>query len=144
MCRAPIYFRGFHKIRDQWDEETWDNKCAEVFGAALDECFEDAQEFAADMPPKIAARIFATLIEDFKDIDRTYRVMRSEQCDPEFMEDVFYSQEIFSDRNLDKFTYFDEPVAEKATRYPALTLGHPSRARCRANVDPWVSLGLLY
>lgn len=142
MCRAPIYFRGFHKVRNEWNEEAWDTKCTEVFGAALDECFEDACDFADGMPRKIARQIFRTLIEDFKDIDRTYRVMRSEQCDPEFMEDVFYAQEMYSDRHLDEYIYFDDPITEKATRYPALKLTPRSGARQRASEDTWFSLGL--
>jgi len=37
MCRRPMYFRGFHKMQDQWNEDSWEGRCADIFGEALQE-----------------------------------------------------------------------------------------------------------
>ena len=41
MCRRPIYFKGFHNVRDEWDEVAWENRCADVFSAAIDQRVEE-------------------------------------------------------------------------------------------------------
>ncbi len=37
MCRRPIYFRGFHTLQEQWSEDAWEGRCAEVFSEAVDQ-----------------------------------------------------------------------------------------------------------
>jgi hypothetical protein len=44
MCRRPIYFSGFHKLREKWDEDAWETRCAEVLGEALQERIDEFLE----------------------------------------------------------------------------------------------------
>lgn len=143
MCRAPIYFKGFHKVRDEWNEDAWENKCADVFSEALDERFAEAQEFAQAFPPKWRNRIFRELIDDFVDIEKTYRFLKNEGVDPEVMEDVFYYEDYYSDRHMNKYSYLDEPRKEFVPAMKSRGRGKGFK-RARARQDPWVTMSFYY
>ena len=134
MCRAPVYWSGFHKVRDEWNEEAWENKCAEVFGQALDDSFEEAQAFAENFPRRWQRRILAEVIDDFLDIEKTYRYMKWHDAHPDDMADVFYYGDYYSDRRVGQVEWDDEPVCE-----PILTktVGGrpPHQKRVRARQD---------
>ena len=141
MCRAPIYFKGFHKMRDDWNEDAWENKCTEVFGEALDERFAEAQEFAQAFPERWRARIFKEVINDFIEIEKTFRFLKNEGVEPEVMDDAFYYGDYYSDRHMNKYWYLDEPQNNFATRYPQFKqsrIGPGKRARARQ--DPWATV----
>jgi hypothetical protein len=144
MCRRPIYFSGFHKVRESWDEEAWENKCAEIYGEALDQVFEEAQEFAETFGPKWRARIFRDVIEDFKDLDRTLRALKAYDAPLDAIEDAFYYDDYYSDRHLNKWEWYDEPAKDLALRYPGRTGGMGRcGTRTRALEDEWVTLNFV-
>ena len=140
MCRRPMYWSGFHKVRDQWNEEAYVHKCDEVFGEALDDAFEEAQEFAESLPAKWRARIFRQVIDDFRDIEKTFRFMMWHEADPEDIADVFYYGDYYSDRGINKYQWDDEPRKDLATRYPLRKDGVKGGKRCRARQDTWITL----
>jgi hypothetical protein len=143
MCRAPIYFKGFHKLRDQWDEDAWENKCEEVFGNALDERFAEAQEFAESFPAKWRGRIMRDVLEDFIDIEKTYRFLKNEGVDPEVIEEVFYYEDYYSDRHMNKCWYLDEPPKESVPAVQSRSRGKGFK-RSRARQDTWVTMSFYY
>ena len=143
MCRAPIYFKGFHKVRDQWNEEAWENKCDDVFGEALDERFAEAQEFAESFSPKWRNMIFKELFENFVEVEKTYRFLKNEGVSPEDLEDVFYWGDYYSDRHMDKYSYLDEPRKEAVPTVQSRGGGKGFK-RSRARQDPWVTISFYY
>ena len=141
MCRRPIYFKGFHKVREQWDEDSWEHKCAEVYGQALDEAFEEAQEFGAAFGARVYRRILRDLIDDYKDIERTYNFLKIQNVANEDIEYVLMeTDEYFSDRHAKRMHWMDEPRKELATRYPFIGLSSKGGKRCRAQPDEWSTL----
>ena len=36
MCRRPVYFRGFHKVRIDWEIDSWYEQCQQLFGDRFD------------------------------------------------------------------------------------------------------------
>jgi hypothetical protein len=145
MCRAPVYFKGFHAVRDRWNEDAWDTKCTEVFGDALDDAIEEAREYTRLFPPRWRQRIMRDLLEDIVHLEKTYRFLRSENLDPEVMDEVFYWGDYYSDRHMNKYWYQDDPPKEFASRYPLLQKGRSgSLKRVRAREDPWVTVTLVY
>ena len=36
MCRRPVYFRGFHKVRVDWEIDSWYEQCQQLFGDRFD------------------------------------------------------------------------------------------------------------
>jgi hypothetical protein len=145
MCRRPIYFRGFHTVRDQWDEDAQENKFSEVYSEAMDAVFEEACEIAEGFGPRTRARILREVIEDFKDLERTYNALRNYGADPDQMAEAFYYEDYYSDRHMNKCVWLDEPVKEMHTRYPKITAasrpGLCSRARARQ--DPWFTVNIV-
>jgi len=131
MCRAPIYFKGFHKVRDQWNEEAHDNKCTEVFGEAIDACITQAFEYAEAFPKRWRPMILRGIIEDVKDLERTYRVLMNYGADPEEIDDAFYYED-----------YYSEPPKDLAPRR-ADRGGARCGKRARARQDPWATFTLI-
>jgi hypothetical protein len=144
MCRAPIYFRGFHKVRDEWDEEAWETRCSEVLGEAIDACIAEAFEMAETFPPEFKEHILADITDDIGDLEKTFRFLKAENI---ASEDIAYvlmdTMDYYSDRHMNKVRWLDEPPKEWITRYP----GHCDRQRCgkraRAFMDDWVTLSLV-
>ena len=145
MCRAPIYFKGFHKVRDEWNEEAWENKCDEVFSQAIDECFAEAQDFAESFPERWRGRIMNDVLEDFIDIEKTYRFLKNEGISSDDMEEVFYWGDYYSDRHMNKYGYLDEPPKSFASRYPIVEKsGSKGFKRVRARQDPWATVSFYF
>lgn len=140
MCRRPVYWRGFHKVKEEWEEEAYEHKCAEVFSQALDDVFEEAQAFADEFPAKWRARIFRDVIEDFIDLEKTYRFMKWHEAHPDDMEQVFYYGDYYSDRRIDRYVWDDEPPREFVTRYPLRKDSAKGGKRCRALQDEWFEM----
>lgn len=141
MCRKPMYFKGFHKTRDDWNSQAYETRCAEVFSEALDDAFGEMQEFAEQFPEHCRPRLLEEVVDYFIDIEKTYRFLKHHGTDPSDMEDVFYWGDYYSDRHLDTGQWLDEPPRDPPPRYP-VTPGsaRPAHKRCRARQDPWWTL----
>jgi hypothetical protein len=115
-----------------------------VFSKALDEAFEEAQDFAEQFPPRWRSRIFRDVIEDFIDIEKTYRFLKWHDAHPSDIEDVFYYGDYYSDREVGKHVWDDEPPKEWVTRYPGGGERSSVRrsARRRAAEDEWCTLSV--
>lgn len=141
MCRRPVYFRGFTKVQEQWDEESWDTRCTEAYGAAIDECLEEGLELAEAFGPKTARRILNITMEELRDIESTYNFMRSRDVSSEDIEYVLMeTDESYSDRHMEKCEWIDEPQKAFATRYPVIARSGKGGKRARALADEWETL----
>jgi len=145
MCRRPIHFKGFAAVRDAWDEEHWRNKCAEAADeyrvSRIEEIFEMAQVFG----PRWRRVIMGELMDDLKEIDKTTRFLMSEGYDAESIDYVlFETDSYFSDRNVGKYKWIDEPVKQQETRYPKVTKsGAKGARRARAPDDKYETVTFL-
>ena len=142
MCRRPMYFKGFHKVRDEWNEDAWESRCADVFSEAIDYAFEDAQTMAEVFPPRWRSQIMSDLMEDLKDTEKTLRFLKSEDVTSEDIEYVLLgSDDYYSDRRINKVWYVDEPPKAFETKYPWLGQNRSgAQKRVRARMDPWVTV----
>ena len=41
MCRAPLNFRGMHRVREKWENEAFERRVQEHYGKALDSAIQD-------------------------------------------------------------------------------------------------------
>lgn len=143
MCRRPMYFRGFQKVKDQWDDDAYDEKCSDVYGQAIDAAVEDAFEMSEAFP-KWSRRIMKDLKEELEEIESTYNFLRSRDVSNEDIEYVlFETDDYFSDRHLDRSFWLDEPPKEFATRYPKLGGVTRGGKRCRAREDMWATFSFV-
>jgi hypothetical protein len=99
MCRRAVYFKGFHKKQEEWAEEAWENKTAELFGEAIDELVETTAESKEEIP-EFSRYFDAALGRDLKDLDRTMRYLKSENVHEESIADCLYYEEYYSDRKI--------------------------------------------
>lgn len=131
MCRSPIYFKGFHKIRNEWNDESRDIKCNEVLNNAFDTQLEYALEMTSVFPKKYGKAFLRDTLEDLKDIEKTFRFLRHEDLEADEIEYLLNETDFyFSDRNINKNRWIDEPIVkEHATQYPQLQRAKGSRRR---------------
>lgn len=115
MCRRPIYFKGFSKIRNDWNDEAWETKCNEIFVEFMDDCINDAFQMASSLPNRYRKSILSAIIDDIKETERTFSVMKKEKYDSEDIEFVLNETDAcLSDRW--KSVWYNEPVKHKAVR----------------------------
>lgn len=139
MCRAPMYFRGFHKVRDEWNAEYWHNRYEEVFDEMVSGLIEEAFEEANTFPPW-RRYILALLTEDLKDLERTARVLMNEGVDIETFEEILAAGDYYSDRHMNKCIFLDEPPRDPMTKHPEQDEGGRKGKRCRARPDEWYTV----
>ena len=48
MCRRSLYFKGMHKVAQEWDKERSIQKNEDVFNQVFDDIFEEDSEFGSD------------------------------------------------------------------------------------------------
>jgi hypothetical protein len=139
-----MYFRGLHKVKEQWDDDAWEEKCAEAYSSAIDLMFEDACDFANSFGPRMARKIMKELITDIKDIEKTYNFLKNREIDSEDIEYVLTeTDDYFSDRHMDKCEWLDEPVKETVTQYPKRKNCARGGKRCRALEDEFAVINFI-
>jgi hypothetical protein len=83
------------------------------------------------------------VLEDFIDIEKTYRFLKNEGVDPEVIEEVFYYEDYYSDRHMNKCWYLDEPPKESVPAVQSRSRGKGFK-RSRARQDTWVTMSFYY
>jgi hypothetical protein len=119
MCRRPIYFKGFHTVRDKWDEDSMDIKCNEVLNSTFDAQIEEGLEMARLVSKRYRRVILDGIMEDLEVTERMFRFLKYDGCSPDEIDYLLNDTDYyFSDRNIDKYIWDDDPIKEKATLYP--------------------------
>ena len=140
MCRRPMYFKGFHKARDAWDEEAYEERCTEVLLEAMETCITEAFELADYFPPKHRKQILDETIIDLQEMEKTFRFMKSEGA---HVDDIDYvlneTTDYYSDRHIEHFSYIDEPRKETPLRGSSRAAARCG-SRARARMDPWFTV----
>lgn len=140
MCRRPMYFKGFHKARDAWDEEAYETRCSEVLNEAMDACITEAVEMAAIFHRKYSRAIMRDAFRDLQEMEKTFRYLKSEGLFPDDIDYVLNeTTDYYSDRHIDQARYIDEPRKEAPPRSAARTSSR-SGHRARARQDEWWTL----
>ena len=146
MCRRPIYFKGFGKVREQWEAEAWETRCAEVIDQALTSAIEEAFEFCTEegVGRRFRRMIMEGLMDDLCDVEKTARFLMSHDVSPDELEYwLLETDEYFSDRSVGKYKWIDEPEKAFATRYPKIEQGAQAGKRARARVDEWYTISIV-
>jgi hypothetical protein len=138
MCRRPIYFKGFNKVRAEWDEEHWHNQCLDVIEEFRTELISNAFETVAMFSrKKLRAFYLENLMDDLKDLDRTTRQLMDEGVTSNWLEFIlFETDDYYSDRHVGKWSWTDDPVKPFETKYPKMGKSSAKGTRrCRAPAD---------
>ena len=139
-----MYFKGFHRARATWDEESYEARCSEIFTETMEACIQEAFEMAEYFPQKYRKDILSGIVTDLRELEKTFRFLKSEGL---WVEDIDYvlneTDDYYSDRNIDRFRYIDEPVKETAVRRSERYTGRVGR-RARARQDPWFTVRFIF
>lgn len=144
MCRRPVHFKGFHKVREQWDEDAWETRCSEVFAEAFDNCLSESMDMVEAFPRKYHREILADALQDLVDLEKTYRFLKHEDLCSEDIEYVlFETGDYYSDRHIDRPFAAAEPIKDLPPRYALCSSQPPRAARRRARMDPWATVNIV-
>jgi hypothetical protein len=139
-----MYFKGFHKARDAWDEEAYEARCAEILADTMEACIQEAFETAEYFHRKYRKEILAGTMDDLREMEKTFRFLKNEGL---YAEDIDYvlneTDDYYSDRHLDHFQYIDEPIKDVAPSSPTRAAGRSGR-RARARQDPWCTVSFIF
>lgn len=142
MCRRPMYFRGFHKIQEKWEDDAEAEKCAEIYGESIDEAFEEACSLADEIP-RWRKSIMRDLMEELKCIESTLQCLNAwgaSSADIEYV--IMETDDYYSFRRL-KYEWPNEPAKEFLTRYPTRSEVSRGGKRGRALEDEWATVVFL-
>jgi hypothetical protein len=140
-----MYFKGFHKARDAWDEEAYEARCTEILSETMETCIQEAFEMAEYFPRKFRREILAEVMNDLREMEKTFRFLKSESLHPEDIDYVLNeTDDYYSDRHIDSCSWIDEPAKEPAPRCPARAAGRCSGRRVRARQDPWFTVSFIF
>lgn len=143
MCRAPMYFKGFHEVREQWNDEAYETRCTEILNEVFDASIAEALEMGETFPD-YRDEILEDTMQDLVEIERTFRYLKNEGIATEDIEYVLrYTADYYSDRHMNRVWYIDEPPRPIEPRYPQGTRGVRCGKRVRALQDVWASFTLI-
>lgn len=111
MCRRPVYFKGFHKVRQEWENESWYNQCQDLYGKTFEDQLETMISIAKMFNrKKMSAKCFLEL-------ESTFECILSEGLEVDDMDYVLNESEIYmSSRLFNRVKFYDEPIKAKVMR----------------------------
>ena len=125
MCRRPIYFKGFHKVEDQWNMDAWETRCSEAFEQSVEEVMQNLKEMLTQWPPEFHAFFTRNAMKELKKNERMFSCLKesgfeAEEIDYLLNETEFYFTKMFGQYTpksprREKVPY--KPVVHKAMRF---------------------------
>jgi hypothetical protein len=125
MCRRPIYFKGFHKVEEQWSEDAWETRCSEVFEQTVEDEMEYLKEMLTLWPPEFHAFFLRKAMKELKKNERMFSSLKeggfeAEEIDYLLNETDFYFTKMVGPYlpktpRCEKVPY--KPVVHKAMRF---------------------------
>jgi len=134
MCRAPIYFKGFIKRREEWVEVAYSGRQDEIVSEAIGDALEHYEGLleSEEVPKFIKRHIRKDLLCELVDLERTGRFLKSERLDNEELEYLVLEDDCyFSDRHLGAKNQGREPPR----RLPAARLQKQRLPRLQAKLS---------
>jgi len=125
MCRRPIYFRGFHRVEEQWNTDAWETRCSEAFEHSVEDVLEDFKEMLIAWPKDFHPFFRRKAMKDLQMNERMFSSLKESGCDSEEIdyllnETDMYCVKVFGSYvpvlpRREKVAY--KPVVHKAMRF---------------------------
>ena len=105
MCRRPIYFKGFYKVREQWADESYETRTNEIFNEALESAIRDELHQDKELR-EIFGEEFESdpiMAKDLGYIEETYKYLKWEDLHHEDIDYILNeTDDYYSTRGINK------------------------------------------
>jgi hypothetical protein len=119
MCRRPIYFKGFHKVEDKWNEDAWETKCSEAFQNSVEGEMQNLKEMLIQWPREFHPFFLRKAMRHLKMNERMFSAMKEGGFDSEEIDYLLNETEIYFSRTFGSYIP-DHPRLEKVPYKPAV------------------------
>jgi hypothetical protein len=125
MCRRPIYFKGFHKVEEQWNEDAWETRCSEAFEHSVEEVMQNLREMLTVWPPEFHAFFTRTAMRELKKNERMFSSLKEGGFDSEEIDYLLNESDMYFTTTLGSYVKVTprrekvpyKPVVHKAMRF---------------------------
>jgi len=87
MCREPMYFKGMWRLKEDMEEQRYDDQVSELFSEATGDIFGEVEEellyFRKTEPSPSSYKFFVSylmecMLEDLEDVQKKFSTMQSQ------------------------------------------------------------------
>lgn len=99
MCRRPIYFKGFHKVEDQWNEDAWEMRCSDAFEHSIEDTLQTLCENLVQWPPEFHAFFTRYAMKDLRKNERMFSALKENGFDSEEIDYLLNETDVYFVKN---------------------------------------------
>ena len=99
MCRRPIYFKGFHKVEDQWNEDAWETRCSEALEHSIEDTLQTLCENLVQWPPEFHAFFTRHAMKDLRKNERMFSALKENGFDSEEIDYLLNETDVYFVKN---------------------------------------------
>ena len=130
MCRRPIYFRGFHKLKEQWNEDACETRCSEVFEQSLEDAMENMQDMLNIWPQEFHAFFKRTAMRELKKNELMFSCLKEGGFDAEEIDYLLNETDFYFTKPFGCYV----PKTPRREKVPYKTVMHKARRFKKNNV----------
>ena len=123
MCRRPIYFKGFHKVEEQWNMDAWETRCSEVFEHSVEDVMQNLKEMLVAWPQEFHAFFRRNAMRELKKNERMFSSLKEGGFDSEEIDYLLNDTDFYFTKAFGSYTPAlprQEKVAYKPTVHKAM------------------------
>lgn len=128
FCRRRLYFKGLYKMREEWEEESYELKVGEVLSRAIDESITEEIEMDREYKNVFGGNgeedLSEMILDELKSMEKTCRFLKSENVHEDDIDyvlretDDYYSDKCLNSKNEFREKPRDRPPPRKDSRAP--------------------------
>ena len=132
MCRRPIYFKGFHKVEDQWKMDAWETRCSEVYDQLIEDAMQDLQFMLSIWPKDYHAFFLRKTMREFRKTERMFSAMKESFYDSDEIDYLLNETDFYFTKALGSSSY--EPAIPRREKAPYKPVVHKAMRFKKNNV----------
>ena len=119
MCRRPIYFRGFHRVEEKWNEDAWETRCSEVYDQLVDGALDYLRETLDSLPEELHGFFLRNAMRELRHNERMFVALKQSGCASEEIDYLFNDTDFYFTKLVGSYVP-TTPRREKVPYKPAV------------------------